>query len=291
MAFRLRPTAKRHRTISIVRPNGSVTKVAHTLRNAEPLTKLRIFIVDDEPLARARVRSFLANNPAVEISGEYGDGEEALESIRAQSPDIVFLDVQMPGCNSFQLLAALPPAHRPAIVIATAHERFAVDAFTEDAVDYLLKPFSRERFQVALMRAVGHIRSRRGVDLGTRIETMLARTPAPEAERISIKVDGRLLFIKPADIIWVEAANNYATLHLASNKRLLVRETLLSLEKRLGPRQFARVNRSALVHMDQVVEMHPSKYGDYLVLLRNGTSVPLSRNLRSRFEALLTDRR
>jgi two-component system LytT family response regulator len=255
------------------------------------MTKLRAFIVDDEPLARTRVRSFLANNPSVEISGEFGDGVEALAAIRGQRPDIVFLDVQMPGCDSFQLLEALPPEHRPAIVIATAHERFAVNAFAEEAIDYLLKPFSRERFQVALRRAIDHVRARRAVDLGSQIETMLARTPTPRAERLAVKVEGRLLFIKPGDIIWVEAANNYATLHLASGKRLLVRETLSSLEKRLGTSHFARVNRSALVHTDQVVEMHPSKYGDYLVLLRNGTSVPLSRSLRGGFESMVTDRR
>jgi two-component system, LytTR family, response regulator len=252
------------------------------------MTKLRTFIVDDEMLARDRVRSFLCEDPSVEIAGEYGDGIEALAAIREKRPDIVFLDVQMPGCDSFQLLSALPPEERPAIVIATAHERFAVSAFAEEAVDYLLKPFSRERFRVALKRAIEFIRKRRSVDLGTQIETMIAAGPGAQPGRMTVKVDGRLIFIKPDDVVWVEAANNYATLHLANNKRLLVRETLSSLEGRLGTARFARVNRSALVHVDQVLEMQPSKYGDYTVLLRNGMSLPLSRNLRGGFEKFVT---
>jgi two-component system LytT family response regulator len=252
--------------------------------------KLRAFIVDDEPLARDRVRSFLAENGSIEIAGEYGDGIEALAAIRRERPDIVFLDVQMPGCDSFQLLAGLPPEQRPAIVIATAHERFAVDAFAEEAVDYLLKPFSRERFHLALKRVIEKIKKRRAGDLGNRLETMLASSPARQPERMAVKVDGRLMFIRPEDIVWIEAANNYATVHLASNRRLLIRETLSSLEKRLGSSRFARVSRSALVHVDQVVEMQPSKYGDYLVVLRNGASMPLSRSLRNQFEKIVTDR-
>lgn len=253
--------------------------------------KLRAFIVDDEPLARTRVRSFLANSNAVEIGGEFGDGNEALAAIRRDEPDLVFLDVQMPGCDCFQLLAGLPHGERPAIVLVTAHDRFAVNAFAEDAVDYLLKPFDRERFNLALKRAIARIRARSDGDLGSRIEGMLADLPGAPSERMAVKSDGRLIFIKPADIVWVEAANNYATLHLAEGRRLLVRETLASLEARLGKPRFARVNRSALVHVDQVVEMQPSAYGDYVVLLRNGTRIPLSRGLRGRFEKLVTHRR
>lgn len=252
------------------------------------MTKLRILIVDDEPLARARVRSFLAGNSEVEVSGEFADGIQALSAIRSIQPNIVFLDVEMPGCDSFQLLAELAPGERPAIVIVTAHDRFAVDAFAEEVVDYLLKPFARERFQLALGRAAERVRRLRERDLGARIETMLAGVPAARAERISVKADGRLIFIKPDDITWVEASNNYALLHLAGNRRLLVRETLGSLEKRLGPSRFARVNRSALVHVDQVMEMQPSRYGDYTVLLRNGSRLPLSRGLRGRFEKFIT---
>ncbi len=257
----------------------------------ENSTQLRVFIVDDEPLARERVRSFLSENPSVVIAGEYGDGIEALAAIRRESPDVVFLDVQMPGCDSFQLLAALPTGQRPAIVLATAHERFAVDAFAEEAVDYLLKPFGRERFHVALKRAILQVQKRRAGDLGKRIETMLAKPPARHAERVAVKVDGRLIFIDPDEIVWIEAANNYATLHLAGTRRLLIRETLSSLEKRLGLSRFARVNRSALVHVDQVAEMQPSKFGDYRVLLRNGASMALSRSLRGQFERFVTERR
>jgi two-component system LytT family response regulator len=267
-----------------------VIQVAPARSNETP-TRLRAFIVDDEPLARERVRSFLAENPTVVIAGEYGDGTDALAAIRQDRPDIVFLDVQMPGCDSFQILAALPPAQRPAIVIATAHERFAVDAFAEEAVDYLLKPYSRERFHVALKRAIDQIHKRRAGDLGNRMEIMLSRTSARPTERMAAKVDGRLIFVDPDDIVWIEAANNYATLHLTGNRRLLIRETLTSLEKRLGSSRFTRVNRSALVHVDQVLEMQPSTYGDYSVVLRSGARMPLSRNLRSQFERVVTDKR
>ncbi len=246
------------------------------------MTKLRILIVDDEPLARARVRSFLGDNPSVEISGECGNGIDALELIRGGHPDIAFVDVQMPGCNGLQLMAELPIEQRPAIILVTAHEKFAVEAFAAHAVDYLLKPFDRKRFHQALKRAIDCIHAQRAGDLGTRIEGMLASSTARRAERLVVKADGRIMFLKPDDIAWVEAANNYCNLHLAGAKRLLIRETLSSIEKRLGSSSFVRVNRSALVHIDQVQELQSEIYGDYVVVLRDGARLPLSRSLRGR---------
>jgi two-component system LytT family response regulator len=253
------------------------------------MSTFRILIVDDEPLARERVRTFLRDHPSVEAAGECENGIEALERIRSEHPDIVFLDVQMPGCDGLEVLAELPAEHRPAVVLVTAHEQFAVDAFAEQVVDYLLKPFDRKRFHLALKRAIDQIRTRRSSDLGTLIEGVLAAAPARRPGRLVVKAEGRLLFLKPDDIVWVEAANNYSTLHLASTKRLLLRETLSSLEKRLGAASFARVNRSAIVHLGQVQELQPAKYGDYQVLLRNGARLPLSRNLRGRLEKFVTD--
>lgn len=253
------------------------------------MTKLRILIVDDEPLARERIRSFLRENPTVEIAGECGNGIEALDLIRSGHPDIAFVDVQMPGCDGLQLMAELPPDQRPAIILVTAHEKFAVEAFAAQAVDYLLKPFDRKRFHHALKRAIDHVRTRRAVDLGARVEDLLASSSPKKAERIVVKADGRLIFLKTGDIVWIEAANNYCNLHLATSKRLLLRETMASLEKRLDSASFARVNRSALVHVDQVQEMQSAKFGDYTVVLRNGTRLPLSRSLRGRFGKFVMD--
>jgi two-component system LytT family response regulator len=252
------------------------------------MTKLKILIVDDEPLARARVRSFVGDTPGVEVAGECGNGIEALELIRSGHPDIAFVDVQMPGCTGLQLMDELPQDQRPAFILVTAHERFAVEAFAAHAVDYLLKPFDRRRFGQALGRAIDHFRMRRAEDVGTRIEGLLA-TSSRKPGRLVVRADGRILFLKPEEIVWVEAANNYCNLHLAGAKRVLVRETLSSIEARLASSSFVRVNRSALVHIDQVQELQAEKYGDYVVLLRNGARLPLSRSLRGRLGTFVAD--
>ena len=245
------------------------------------MIKLRTLIVDDEPLARERLRALLRDEPAVEITGECASGTEAIAAIEATPLDLVFLDMQMPGCNGLQVLAEIPEENRPAIIFATAHERFALDAFDVAAVDYLLKPFDQERLQTAVRRAQDAIRARRTGGLGEKLENLLESAPAPEKknERLTVKTDGRLVFLKSDEIVWAEAADNYVVLHLATG-RLMVRETMAALEARLGPLSFARINRSALVHRDQIKELQPGAHGDYVVLLRDGTKLPLSRNLR-----------
>lgn len=255
------------------------------------MTKLRILIVDDEPLARERVRALLAKEPTVEIIGECGNGPDALAFIRKHRPDVVFLDVQMPGSDGLQVVSELPPDERPAIIFVTAHDRFAIDAFGVHATDYLLKPFDQARLLTALQRAADHIRARRAGDLGARLETLLAdATPAAKRpERLAFKSDGRVVFLKPEDIVWVEAADNYVLLHVADGTRLMLRETMSSIEDRLGTEEFARVNRSAIVRLDHVKELQPTFHGDYTVLLRDGTRVPLSRSLRGRLEKFATD--
>jgi two-component system, LytTR family, response regulator len=253
------------------------------------MRKLRVLIVDDEPLARERIRALLGESPSVDVIGECGDGTDALSVIRVKHPDIVFLDVQMPGCDCFQMLAELPVDQRPAIVIVTAHESFAVDAFAEQVVDYVLKPFDRQRLNIALRRAAESIRARRAEGVGPWIERVPAAAQAQQPERLTVRSDGRLIFVRPEDVLWVEATENYATLHLAGKRRLLVRETLASLEKRLGSSRFTRVSRSALVQLEQVQELQPLKYGDYTVLLQDGTRLPLSRNLRGQFAGLMAD--
>ncbi len=248
------------------------------------MTPLRVLIVDDEPLARDRLRGWLRDEASVEIVGECGSGSEAVARIKSTPVDLVLLDVEMPGGNGLEMLAQLPVANRPAVIFVTAHERFALNAFEVQAIDYLLKPFDRERFQTALRRAEEHLEARRAGKLEDRIENLLADSggPAKKSDRLTVKANGRLIFLKPEDIIWVEAADNYIILHLTSG-RLMLRETLTALEERLNPINFSRVSRSALVNLDQVKELQPTFHGDYVVVLRNGTKVPLSRSLRGQF--------
>lgn len=252
------------------------------------MTKLRALLVDDEPLARERLRSLLGSDPTVEIVAECGNGTDAIAKIRSTPLDVVFLDMQMPGCDGLHVLKELPDDNRPAIVFATAHERFALDAFEVQAVDYLLKPFDRERLQTALRRVHEFLRARRIGTIEQKLETLLADAgtgPKKSNERFAVKADGRLVFLKPDEIAWVEAADNYVVLHLHSGQ-LMVRETMSAIEARLGAGSFARINRSAIVHLDQIKELQPTFHGDYVVILRDGTKIPLSRNLRGQLDKL-----
>jgi two-component system LytT family response regulator len=256
------------------------------------MTKLRILVADDEPLARARLLALLPKDVDFEIIGEYASGTEAVEAIRRDKPDIAFLDMQMPGCDGLQVVAGLDIADRPAIVFVTAHDKFAVDAFGVRAVDYVLKPFDRERLEIAVERAAEYVSARRAGNLEARIEGALAGAGSQnqaKPERLAVKADGRFVFLKFDEIVWVEAADNYVVIHTSSGERLMPRDTLTSIEARLGPQNFTRVNRSALVRIDQVKELQPTAQGDYSILLRNGTRIPLSRALRGRFEKFLME--
>jgi two-component system LytT family response regulator len=198
----------------------------------------------------------------------------------------------MPGATGLQVVNELPAERRPAIIFATAHDKFAVDAFGVRAVDYLLKPFDRERLKTALARAAEFLRDRRNGDLNARLESLLGNV-APAAKkptRLAFKSEGRVVFLKPDDIVWVEAADNYVLLHLVDAPRLILRETLTAIEERLGTEDFARVNRSALVRLDQVKELQPTFHGDYTVVLRDGTTrLPLSRSQRGQFAKFIAD--
>jgi two-component system LytT family response regulator len=253
------------------------------------MSKLRVLIVDDEPLARERLRGMLCADATVEVAGECGSGTEAIAAIRNTPLDLVFLDMHMPGCDGLQVLAEIPAENRPGIIFATAHERFALDAFEVQAIDYLLKPFDRERLQTALRRAHEHHRGRRSGAPGPVPAAPPAGTAGPEkrTERLTVKTDGRLVFLKSDEIIWVEADDNYVVLHLVTG-RLMLRETMAAIEARLGTASFVRVNRSALVHLDRIKELQPTFHGDYTVLLSDGTKLPLSRNLRGQLIKFVT---
>src|ERR1700710_2754844 len=186
------------------------------------MTKLRLLIVDDEILARDRLRSFLVQESTVEIIGECTNGPEAVATIQHQHPDIVFLDVQMPGCDGLQVAAELPVAQRPVIIFVTAHDRYALEAFGVRAIDHLLKPFDQARLQLALRRAIDHIRFKREGDLGSRMESLLASSSTKNNDRLAFKSGGRVVFLRPDEIIWVEAANNNSVLHLPEDKQLVL---------------------------------------------------------------------
>lgn len=246
--------------------------------------KIRTLIVDDEPLARQRLRGLLEAEKSVEIIGECGNGSDAIAAIARDTPDLVFLDMQMPGCNGLEVLAKLPEVRRPAVIFATAHEQFAVDAFDVEAVDYLLKPFDRDRFRIALRRAAESLRRAREPEASP--EPSLTAVPG---DRITVKTDGRIVFLEPSDIVRVEAADNYVLLHLRE-RRLMVRETMSAIEVRLGTTEFARVNRSAIVRLAEIREIQPAQHGDYSVVMRDGTRLPLSRSLRGQLGRLAGDR-
>lgn len=252
------------------------------------MNPLRILIVDDEPLARERLRALLKGEAGLEIVGEAASGPEAVTAVRERAPDIVFLDMQMPGFDGLQVVSELPAERRPAIVFVTAHDKFAVDAFAIHATDYLLKPFDRERLQAAVKRATDQVRARQSGELSERLESLLAEAGPTERkqERLAVKVDGRVVFLRPDEIVWAEAADNYVVLHLADNTRLMLRETMSALEERLGATGFARINRSAIVRLDRIKELQPTFHGDYTVVLRDGPRLPLSRSMRGQLEKL-----
>jgi two-component system LytT family response regulator len=248
---------------------------------------MKVLIVDDEPLARERVRRHLRDEPGVEIVGEAGNGREAVSAIEEKTPDLVFLDVQMPEMNGFDVLKTLEENKIPAIVFTTAYDKYAIQAFEFHALDYLLKPFSRERFR----RAVRHAReqlenSRQSGSIDERLVSLLENLKAKKyLERIVVKSSGRVFFIKTDEIDWIEAAGNYLKLHVGRDAHL-IRETMQSIEAKLDPEKFFRIHRSTLVQIDRIKELHPLFGGDYAVILRNGTELSLSRNYRDRLPEL-----
>jgi two-component system LytT family response regulator len=250
---------------------------------------LRVVLVDDEPLARERLRSLLESEPDVELVAECADGVEAVAAVRSGRPDLVFLDVQMPGMDGFEVLDALDPATLPAVVIVTAYDRYALKAFDVHAVDYLLKPFDRQRFAAALERARLDLRSD---DAGRRILALVAdlRRERRPQQRIVVKAAGRVFFLRPAEVDWMEAAGNYVRLHVGK-KSHLVRETMKGLEERLDPDTFVRIHRSRIVNLDRVRELQPWFHGEHLIVLASGEQLTTSRRHSVRLQELLESRR
>ncbi len=249
--------------------------------------KIRTLIVDDEFLARDRLRQLLQDNPEIELIGECGDGAEAVAAIQEKKPDLVFLDIQMPELDGFEVLAQLDLDPMPVVVFVTAHDKFALKAFEVHAVDYLLKPFDRERFQTALSRALERAKHRDASAIAQRQGAVLAqlRSSQKPVDRLAVKSGGRVVFVKLDDIDWIESAHNYVELHVDKQSHLL-RETLNSIEARLPSEKFVRISRSVIVNIDRIKELEPLFYGEYNVTLRNGTRLTLSRRYRDKLHQL-----
>jgi two-component system LytT family response regulator len=262
---------------------------------------IRTLIVDDEPAAREGIRVLLREDPEIEIVGECPDGDSAARAIRDDPPDLVLLDVQMPGRDGFELLREIGPERLPAVVFVTAYDQYALRAFEVHAVDYLLKPFDDERFRQAVSRAKQQIRQGRIGDLRERLLALLHAAPgatvpgqpAPPAagtggylRRLAIRSAGRVTILGVKDIDWIEAEGDYVRVHVGKVWHLL-RETMKRLEAQVDPERFVRIHRSTIVNVERIRELQPYSRGEYVVLLHDGTSLKLSRRYKDHLESVL----
>jgi two-component system LytT family response regulator len=236
-----------------------------------PPDKLRALVVDDEPLARKNLVILLRADPEIQVS-ECGSGVDAIAQVRANRPDVLFIDVQMPECGGFDVLEMLGGDVPPAIVFVTAYDQYAVRAFEAGALDYLLKPFDNARFERALVRAKQKIEAVRALP-----------AVSQTVDRIAIKHSGGVLFVKPDTIDWIEAADYYVCLHVGAKTHLL-RRSMAELEKELDPELFCRIHRSAIVNMHRVKSLSVNVLGDYEVVLEDATRLRLSRRHRQRLQ-------
>jgi two-component system LytT family response regulator len=256
--------------------------------------KIRTLIVDDEPLARRNLRLLLEQDPQIEIIDECRNGREAVAALKNLSPELLFLDIQMPELDGFDVLAAVGPKQIQAIIFVTAFDQYALKAFEVHALDYLLKPFDDARFQKALDKAKSQIEQRQLDHLSRKLLALLddrERThedgrPKPYLNRLMVKLANRVVLLKVAEIDWIEADGNYAKLHVGRKSHLL-REKMHDLEAQLNPKKFVRIHRSIIVNLDRIKEMHPHFNGDYVVVLDDGAQLKLSRSRREHLEARL----
>lgn len=248
---------------------------------------LQAIIVDDESPARRRVRDLLAQESDIAIAAECPSGREAIGAITAHRPDLLFLDIQMPGVNGFEVLRALPSKGLPAVIFTTAYDEHALKAFEVHALDYLLKPFKPARFKTALQRAREHLQKRNGGDTDARILALLERFQPRRTytTRFVVKSTTRVVIVKADAIDWIESASNYALLHVGDKTHVL-RETMRSLEEQLSPEQFVRVSRSAIVNIGRIKELQPMMKGEYVVILGNGKQLTMTRGIRGLQQAL-----
>jgi two-component system, LytTR family, response regulator len=252
---------------------------------------IRALIVDDEALARGRLRKLLAQAADLEILGECSNGPEAITFIRAQRPDLVFLDVQMPEVSGFDVLRALPEETWPAVVFVTAHDQHAIEAFEVHALDYLLKPFTQARLLAAVQRARRHLETRTLAANNQQLAQWLQanKTESAYLSRIAVKTGQQTLFIRVEDLDYIESVGNYAVLHTRTENHVL-RETLTSLEAKLPPTLFLRISRSVLVNLQCVKGLQATPRGEYLVVLQDNRQLMMTRGVKEIQERLLYPR-
>ena len=249
-------------------------------------TRTRALIADDEPLARQRLRMLLQGEEWLDIIGEAKDGASTIAAIEKLQPDLVFLDVEMPNGTGFDVIQSVGPSKMPFVVFVTAYDKYALKAFDVHAVDYLLKPFDRDRFRQALARARTHLERITSGELERRLLQLVQNlTPPPQQrlERFVIKSGGRVFFVPTAEIDWIEAAGNYVKLHVGTDEHLF-RETMNTIETKLNPDAFFRIHRSHIVNVERIRELQPWFNGEYVVFLKNGTRLTLSRGYREKLQ-------
>lgn len=249
-----------------------------------PLTTL---IVDDEPLARQGLRMLLSQDPEIGAIHEARDGNEAVKAIIKMRPDLVFLDVQMPEKDGFSVVREVGPERMPAVVFVTAHDRYAIQAFEINALDYLLKPVTEERFAQALARAKNRLQSHSGDDETRQIIGLLQTIASPQKylKRLAVRSAGKTVFVDVEDIDWMEAAENYVQLH-TSRARHLLHVPMNTLEKSLDPDTFLRVHRSIIVNVGRIKELQPGPHGEYVITLHNEVRLQSGRSYNEKLKAL-----
>lgn len=256
---------------------------------------IRVLIVDDEPAARNALRRLLKQDPQVVVVGEARHGREAVRALEQDGIDLVFLDIQMPDLDGFGVVGAVGAQHMPAIIFVTAFDRHALHAFDVHALDYLLKPFTDERFHEALERAKSTVRQGRLSDASRKLAAMLAELggdatptapPGGHITRLAVRDGGRVNLLPVRDIDWVEAERDYVRVHVGT-KAYVIRETTTHLEGQLDPVRFVRIHRSTIVNIERVKELQPMFKGEYVVVLQDGTALKLSRGYRDHLEAML----
>lgn len=241
---------------------------------------IRVLIIDDEPLTRRSIRRFLSGAADVEIAGECGDGEAAVAAIGEHRPDLVFLDVQMPEMSGLDVIRTVGAEAMPVVVFVTAYDRYAVPAFDANAIDYLLKPFGKERFARALARARERIAAKvNAADMRLALASLAGAVSPTYADRLTAVDNGRLRLINVDDITWIGANGNYVQVH-AANRTYAIRDTLAALEQKLDPRHFARIHRSTIVNVRRIKEIQPWFQGHHVVILEGGEQLRMSRYQR-----------
>lgn len=271
----------------------STTRTTHYVEGRSPVIEssstdssaIRVLVVDDEPLGREMLTEMLQEDPEAVIVGQSVNGREAAEAIKSLLPDLVFLDVQMPELGGFDVLELLSGEVLPQIIFVTAYDQYAVRAFEVHALDYLLKPFDRERFDACWQRAKAQILRERSATRDRRILALLEelKAGARYLERLVIKAGGRIYFLRTDEIDWIEAQGNYVSVH-SGKKSHLLRETISSLDAQLDPKEFVRIHRSSIVRVDRIQELQPWFHGEYRVILNSGVQLPLSRNYRDNLQ-------